>query len=332
MLPLRFGRLAIDPPILLAPMSGLTHTVFRRVVGGFGGVGLFATEMLSARALPGEPRHSPYLARTPSERPLSYQLLVAGPEELPAALDAVHALEPDAVDLNLGCPAPDARRRGGGCRLMEEPQTARGVVAEARRRTALPLSAKIRLGSRLDEERLRSFCEMLEGEGVDLISVHARLNGEPYGRRPRWEWIGKVKAWVKVPVVGNGGIFCVEDARRCVEASGCDGLMIGRGAAIRPWLPAELAAELGGKGWQGPTPEIPALYERFGALLEESFASERCLGRLKEWTHYVSRNYAFGHGLATSVQASRSLPVARERAAAFFASNPAPASAPAGAA
>lgn len=319
MLPLRFGRLVVDPPILLAPMSGLTHTAFRRLVAEFGGFGLYATEMLSARALPGESTRSPYLARTPSERPLSYQLLVAAPEEIPAAIAALLPLGPDAIDLNMGCPAPDARKRGGGCRLMEEPEAARRIVAEARRRTNLPLSAKIRLGSRLDEDRLRAYCEMLEGEGVEMITVHARLAGEPYGRKPRWEWIGKVKEWVKVPVVGNGGIFTGEDALRCREVSGCDGLMLGRGAVIRPWLGAEVAEALRGSASGPPLPELADVHARFAALLVESFQEERRLGRLKEFTHYLSRNFAFGHNLAASVQSSRSFGDAVARARAFFA-------------
>ena len=227
---LRIGRLRIHPPVLQAPMAGITHTAFRRVLAGLGGVGLFSTEMLSARSLPMEdPSRSPYLVRAAEEWPLSYQLLVAAPEELPPAIEALHRLSPDAIDLNLGCPAPEVRKRGAGSRLMEQPEAARGVAAKARGLTRLPLTAKIRLGERLDEPGLREFCRMLEGEGVDLLTVHARLRGEPYGRRPRWEWVEKVKSWVSVPVVANGGIFSAADAKACRAATGCDGLMLGRG-------------------------------------------------------------------------------------------------------
>jgi tRNA-dihydrouridine synthase B len=299
-------------------MAGLTHTAFRRLVHGFGGIGLYATEMLSARALPQEHSSSPYLLRTASEQPLSYQLLVSAPEEVGPAVEALHALGADAVDLNMGCPAPDAKKRGGGCRLMEDPQLARAVVAEARKSTELPLTVKLRLGPALEEAPLRHFCRMLEGEGVELITVHARLSGEPYGRRPRWEWIGKVKSWVEVPVVGNGGIFTLEDARRCLDLSGCDGLMIGRGAAVRPWLPAELASALC-RSPAPPNQDLRAIYDRFQTLVDESFPPERRLGRLKEFTHYFGQNYAFGHTLASAVQSSRSPAEAAARAAAFFA-------------
>ncbi|MBI5015644.1 MAG: tRNA-dihydrouridine synthase family protein [Deltaproteobacteria bacterium] len=300
-------------------MAGLTHTAFRRLVRELGAGGLLTTEMLSARSLPREDRaHSPYLRRTPSERPLSYQLLVADPAEVAPALDVLHAEGADACDLNMGCPAPQARRRGGGSRLMERPDVARAIVAEARRRTGLPLTAKIRLGERLEEAPLREFCCMLEAEGIDLVTVHARLRGEPYGRRPRWDWAGKVKQWLRVPVVANGGVFDETDAQRCLAASSCDGIMVGRGAAVRPWFLADVAAALRGETPAAP-PALPAVYQRFAVLLGESFAPERRLGRLKEFTRYFAQSYAFGHTLTSAIQASRSLGEALDRAQAFFA-------------
>lgn len=319
---LHLRGLPISPPLFLAPMAGLTHTALRTLLAELGGVGLFSTEMLSARSLPTEdPQRSPYLARSPAEAPLSYQLLLTSPDEVAPALGVLHALGAAAIDLNFGCPAPEVRARGGGSRLMERPAAARALVAEARRRTELPLTAKIRLGERLDEETLRAFCELLEGEGVDLLTVHGRLRGEPYGRRPRWDWIAKVKGWVKVPVVANGGIFTVEDARLCLALTGCDGLMLGRGAVVRPWLFRDVGAHLWG-GAPVPSPaDRPQLYRRFCELLEARFAAERRLGRLKEFTHYFAQTYAFGHTLASAVQGSRGLGEARGRAEAFFAAN-----------
>lgn len=302
----------------MAPLAGLTHTALRRLVRELGGRGLLTTEMLSARALPREDaRRSPYLLATPSERPLSYQLLVAEAREVAPALEVLHRLGADACDLNMGCPAPEARRRGGGSRLMERCEAARAIAAEARRHTSLPLTAKIRLGERLDEEPLRDFCRMLEGEGVDLVTVHARLRGEPYGRKPRWDWVGRVKDWVSIPVAANGGVFDVADARRCLAASGADALMLGRGAVTRPWAPAELEAALAGR--EPPqAPPLPAVYRRFAELLVESFPPERRLGRLKQFTAYFALNYRFGHTLASAVQGSPTFDDALERAERFF--------------
>src|SRR5512147_1389437 len=152
---IKVRSLLIAPPLLLAPMAGLTHSALRRIMIGFGGVGLLSTEMLSAKRLPTEnPRISPYLIRTASESPLSYQLLTSTDKEIGRAIDALHAFKADAVDLNMGCPAPAVSKFGAGGVLMEQPDEARRIVAEARKRTNLPLSAKIRLGSDADSGKL----------------------------------------------------------------------------------------------------------------------------------------------------------------------------------
>ena len=317
--PIHIRTLQIDPPLLLAPMAGLTHTALRQVLAGFGGVGLLSTEMLSAKRLPTEnPALSPYLIRTAAEQPLSYQLLTSTAGEIARAVEMLHRFKADAIDLNMGCPAPAVGKFGAGVCLMELPIEARGIVSEARKRTSLPLTAKIRLGADLDERKLRDFCVMLQDEGIDMISVHARLKHESFAREPRWGWVAKVKEWVHIPVIANGGIFSVSDAKDCLAASGADGLMLGRGAATQPWLFAGIARELCGSDIAEQMVFLPAVYGSFLDLLQEHFRPERRLGRLKQFTHYFARNYRFGHHLAIKVQTSQSVDEARERAERFF--------------
>lgn len=315
---LKLGNLTISPPLVLAPMVGVSHSALRTIIMELGGVGLLSTEMLGARKLPhSNPLYDPFLIKGDMEHPLSYQMLVANPDDVAAAMDALHRLGADAVDLNLGCPAPTIRRKGGGSKLAEDKDLVRQVVAAARRVTTLPLSAKIRLGSELNEERLRDFCLMLEGEGLDYLTVHGRLQKEPFNRRPRWEWIGKVKEWLTIPVIANGGIFTVEDAKQCLEISGADGLMIGRAAPTTPWLFAEIGHAVYGE----PALTVidkPAIYRRFVAILDQRFPPGRHLGRLKEFSHYFSKNYPFGHHLAMAVQRSESVTEAMAAAEDFF--------------
>ncbi len=315
--PLTLRGLGIQPPVVLAPMAGLTHTAFRRLVRELGGQGLLFTEMLSARRLPGQGRGSPFLSHTPIERPLAFQLLVGHPADVPPAIDTLHRLDADVVDINLGCPAPQARRCGGGAWLAARPTEAAAVVAAARRCTDKPLTAKIRLGRSLDEARLRELCRVLEGEGIDGLAVHGRLQREPYGRPARWDWIGRVRSWVSVPVVGNGGVAGTGDARQRLAEAGCHGVMVGRAVAERPWLLAGIGAALAG-GRPPARPPRRAVYARFVELLRESFAPDRRLGRLKEFTHHFSRSYAFGHRLAWAVQAASTLDAAVDAAEAFF--------------
>lgn len=313
----------MDPPLFLAPMAGLTHTALRRIIARLGGAGCLFTEMLSARSLRSEnPAKSPFLIKTATEKPLCYQILASNSQEVEEGVLAVKGFGADAVDLNFGCPAPEIRKRGGGSRLMENPVSASEVVASARRAAGtLPLSAKIRLGETLDEKFLVDFCRMLEGEGVDLIHVHARLRGEPYGRKPRWDWIAKVKNAAGVPVVANGSVTDVSSARACLGQSGADGLMIGRAAAAKPWVFAVIAHEVYGFGPNPPVPDVPGVYREFMEYVKESFEPAKRLGRIKEFTQYFALNYAFGHSLFSAVNASRSVEEAEERALHFFERN-----------
>lgn len=300
-------------------MAGLTHSALRQLFLGFGGVGLLSTEMLWAKRLPTENSSiSPYLIRTVLEKPLSYQLLVSTDRDIVPAIDALHKLQADAIDLNMGCPDRRVGKSGGGFALMEEPENARRIVIEARKGTRLPLTAKIRLSVELDEQVLKEFCTMLEDEGIDMLSVHARLKEESFARKPRWEWIARIKEWLRIPVIANGGIFTVQDAKDCLRVCGADGLMLGRGAVVKPWLFAEIARELYDCNMVGPVVCLPVIYDNFIDLINELFRPERRLGRLKEFTHYFARNYKFGHQLSSRIQGSKSVEDARERATLFF--------------
>jgi tRNA-dihydrouridine synthase B len=311
--------LRINPPLFLAPMAGLTHSAFRQILSGFGGVGLLSTEMLSAKRLPTEnPGISPCLIRTALEKPLSYQLLISTDRDIPPAIDALHRFQADAIDLNMGCPARSVGNYGAGFALMEHPENARRILAEARKRTLLPLTAKIRLGDEPDDEKLKTFCAILEDGGIDMLSVHARFKKESFARRPRWELIARIKEWLRIPVVANGGIFSVQDARDCLRVSNADGLMIGRGAVIKPWLFAEIARDLYGCSIAKPAVSLPVIYSSYLDLVNELFRPERRLGRLKEFTYYFAKNYKFGHQLSTCIQNSKSMDEAREKADIFF--------------
>ena len=320
--PIQIRDLKLYPPLLLAPMAGLTHSALRQIFSGFGGIGLLSTEMLSAKRLPTEnPGISPCLIRTFLEKPLSYQLLISTNREVAPAIDALHKLQADAIDLNMGCPARSVGKSGAGFMLMEQPENTRSIVVEARKSTHLPLTAKIRLGVKLDEQALKEFCTMLEDEGIDMLSVHARLKKEPFARRPRWEWIARIKEWLRIPVIANGGIFTVQDAKDCLRVCGADGLMLGRGAVIKPWLFAEIAREIYGCDIAEQTVSLPFIYSNFIAHINELFRPERRLGRLKKFTHYFAENYKFGHLLSSGIQGSNSVEEARERAGIFFEKN-----------
>ncbi len=311
--------LEISPPIVLAPMVGISHSAFRSLVQGEGGVGLMFTEMLAAKRLPHDSALcSPLLIRDESEKPLIYQIIAGNEAEINPAVEKLHLLGADGIDLNLGCPAPVQRRQGAGAMLAGNLEQLRKVLGLLRKSTELPVSVKIRLGRDNAIDELRSFCMFLEQQGVDMITIHARLNGEKFCRKPRWAVIGEIKDSVSIPIIANGGIFSAADARKCLELSCADGVMIGRGAVERPWLCDDIAREVYGVDIEIKKRERSRIYFDFMNLLEVRFAPERRLGRLKQFTRYFAASFQFGHHFAASIQNSGSIEQARRRADRFF--------------
>jgi tRNA-dihydrouridine synthase B len=316
---IRIGNVEISPPLAVAPMVGLSHSALRGVICELGGAGLFFTEMLSAKRLPNENENiSPPLIKSYSERPLFYQIFLSEPSVIVPALNKLHSFKADGIDLNLGCPAPSLLKRGAGCALTRNHDTVKEIIGKVRSNTKLPLTIKIRLGETLNQSRYLELCRIVEGEGADCITVHARLNNEKFCRKPRWDWIGRAKESVKIPVIANGGIFSCEDAKKCLDITGADGLMIGRGAVEAPWIFSEIASTLYQLPKKKNSVSLMCVYFRFASLLQKRFAKERRLGRLKQFTHYYAKSFKFGHQLATVIQNSSTMEDALEHASEFF--------------
>lgn len=314
----RFGTLNIFPPIALAPMVGLSHSAFRSLVIEEGGFGLFYTEMLAARRLPSDnPECSPLLVRTEHERPLIYQIATADPDMLLPALQKLKYLGADGIDLNLGCPAPVMKKQGAGARLLENPDVLKKNLRLLRNNTDLPISVKLRLGEEGKQERLVDICRMMEDYGVDLITLHARLNEEKFCRRPRWRDVKPVTRAISIPVLVNGGIFSVGDAEKCLRLSEAAGIMLGRGAVQQPWLAKQIEEKLYGVT-PGKNKTYREIYFRFVELLCERFSPERRLGRLKQFTGYFASNFQFGHHLRSAIQNSLTLEEALDNSEKFF--------------
>jgi nifR3 family TIM-barrel protein len=316
--PLEIGALRVFPPLILAPMAGLTHAPFRKLLGELGGLGLYYSEMLSARALQHEvPGRSRLLSRAEKGRPLCLQIFAAEPEQIAPAVTAGMAWKPDVWDLNFGCPAPEILKQGAGSALTRDLGRAWRMAEAMRAAAPGPLVFKIRAEE--DRARLIEFVKMLEAAGADAIAVHGRTAREKMCRPARWEPIAAVAAAVRIPVIGNGDVGSREDAERMFAQTGCRGVMIGRAAAERPWVFREIAA-----GWGLPVPPLrlrtrSAVYRRLAKLLREHYGHPRDLYRLREFTSYFAKNYKFGHQLWKDVQNAADARAARGLAKAFFA-------------
>ena len=236
----RLRDVSIRPATVLAPMAGVTDTLFRRVIRGLGGCGLLMTEFTSSEGITRSAKKTlRYLYFQEDEHPISGQLFGANPQVMAEAARMVEDLGYDAVDINLGCPAKKVVKCGGSGLLRELPLLEE-ILGRVRRAVKIPLTIKLRAG--WDEQSIVAVevVKMAEQIGVEAAAVHPRTRLQGYSGRADWGIIAAVKRAVRIPVVGNGDIQCPEDAARMVEETGCDAVMIGRAAATNPWIFAQM--------------------------------------------------------------------------------------------
>lgn len=305
--PLSIGeRIRIWPPVVLAPMAGVTNYPYRKICRDFG-AGLCITEMVSARALLEDHWRTQEIAQFGAEEsPRSLQIFGCDPEVMAEAARRVRD-RVDHIDINFGCPAPKVTRRGAGAAIPQNPSLCRAVVrATVRAAAPVPVSVKLRLG--IDEDRFtfREAARIAEEEGCAYVGMHARTVAQRYGGAARWDYIRELKEMVKLPVLGNGDIFQAADAFRLMDRTGCDGVIIGRGCLGNPWLFADLKrmfdATLSGEAAGGAGPAAPAIDELISVirlhyrLLKEHFslprAADMAMRKFGTWYARGLRNAA----------------------------------------
>ncbi len=314
---LEIGQLRVRPPLVMAPMAGITHAAFRRLLAELGGVGFFYSEMLSARALRHEvPGKSHVLPARKEGYPLCLQIFSEQTELIGPAVASGQSWGPAAWDLNLGCPAPEIVKQGAGSALLSDPDRARRLAVAMREAVPGPLLFKIR--AQENRERFLDFAAMLQDAGADAIVLHARTASQKLGRPARWEYISDLVERLDIPVIGNGDIHAPEDALRMVSRTGCRGVMIGRGAVTRTWIFHRSARLFGVDSQDLGFRSKSEVFLRLVELLREEFSHPRDLYRLRKFTVYFSRNYKFGHQFWKEIHNSRDLKEAEERARAFF--------------
>lgn len=284
---MNIGNIELSAPLALAPMAGITDLPFRLICRRLG-CGMTVSEMVSAKGLLYKNVKTTEMLRIDDgERPTAIQLFGSVPAELAEAARMVEASGADMIDFNMGCPVPKIVNNGEGSALMKNPQLAHDILAAMVKAVKIPVTVKFRAGWDDANRNAVEIARAVEAAGVSAVAVHGRTRQQFYEGKADWSIIADVKQAVKVPVFGNGDIFTVADGLRMLEQTGCDGLMIGRGADGNPWLFTALAAAL--RGEQLPQP--PSLKERLAQAaehLEMLIAYKNEVVAVKEMRRHIS--------------------------------------------
>jgi len=299
--------------LILAPMEGLADDVLREVLTRVGGYDHAVTEfvrvsgsLLPARAFT---RLSPELlngGRTGAGTPVVVQLLGSDPAYMAGNAERLARLAPPGIDLNFGCPAPCVNRHRGGAALLGEPELLNAIVAAVRAAVpaAIPVTAKMRLGIADTALAIECAQALADGGAAELV-VHARTKEQGYRPPAHWEWVAAIRQAVDVPVVANGEVWTVDDWRRCRAVSGCDDVMLGRGAVSDPYL----AKRIRGEAEAAPTADewaalLPHLADFWHGVLVKVEA-RHAPGRLKLWLGYLRRSWPQAEALYAAIRPLR---------------------------
>lgn len=328
---LQIGSVTISPATVLAPMAGVTDTVFRRFIRNLGGCGLIMTEFTSADGVlrKKDQKAKRYLHFYEDEHPISAQLFGSDPKVMAEAARMVEGLGFDLVDLNLGCPAKKVVKCNGGSGLLRDLPAIGKIFEAVRAAVKIPFTVKFRAGWSDEEIVCVELARMAENCGLAAVALHARTREQGYSGQARWDWIAAVKDAVKIPVIGNGDIRSPEDACAMVTQTGCDAVMIGRMAPSNPWIFRQIEQYCAsmGNGDEGTVATRPyddpseadryqMIRTYFQMLIEEELSD--AVGKMKQFTSWFTHGVPGGAGLRKTIYESRSAPEILSRVEGFF--------------
>lgn len=300
---LLIGNVKISSATVLAPMAGVTDTVFRRFIRNLGGCGLIMTEFTSADGVlrKKDQKAKRYLHFYEDEHPISAQLFGSNPQVMAEAARMVEGLGFDLVDLNLGCPAKKVVKCNGGSGLLRDLPHIGEIFKAVRSVVKIPFTVKFRAGWNDQEIICVELARMAEDSGLNGVALHARTREQGYSGQARWEWIAAVKQAVSIPVIGNGDIRSPQDAALMVEQTGCDAVMIGRTAASNPWIFRQIAqyGATGSYAEPGESDRYRMIRTYFEMLIEEEMPG--AAGKMKQFASWFTHGVPGGAALRKAI-------------------------------
>jgi tRNA-dihydrouridine synthase B len=324
--PSRFdiGSVRIAPATVLAPMAGVTDTVFRRFIRSLGACGLIMTEFTSSHGVSASLRsHKPtrtlkYLAFEPEEHPISAQLFGADPEVMADAARVCQDLGFDILDINFGCPVNKVVKCNGGSGLLRDLPLVERLLRTVRAAIQIPFTMKFRAGWNDEELVAVKMARLAEDCGLQAIALHPRTREQGYAGKADWTRIAEVKAAVKIPIVGNGDILTPEDAVRMVAETGCDAIMIGRAAASNPWIFRQIGQYLATGRYEQPShnDRYEMMRTYYSMLMDRD--EPDIVGKMKQFATYFTHGVRNGSKLRAEVYHAHEAREILDRVDAFF--------------